>query len=245
MKTTKNNVTVYIGHSAPTTPQANDITGFAYDMTVAYGTGKIYRYYRRTPVKGKTNNQLDLLAMVFALQALKQPANVTFVTDSRYILETFGKLRKYVQAGWKTRTGSEVANQDGWKCLIATAKKGGHHFAIEKAEGLSVYQVSNCHLESKKAVNLRLMEELQSKAKAAPTPEAKAAPSPSAKSEPAPKAAQTPQAVQELPASKRGDIPRAQLEQLHEEALSEHKPLTKNEQLMLDLQMKGKERFSE
>lgn len=245
MKAIKTNVTVYIGHSAPTTPETEDIVGFAYDMTVVYGNGKSYRYHRCTPVKGKTNNQLDLLAMVFSLQALKQPATVTFVTDSKYILDTFKKLRKYVQDGWKTRTGSEVANQDGWKCLIDTAKKGGHHFAIEKAEGLSVYQVSNCHLEANKAINLRLMEDLQPKAKAVPTPEAKAAPSPSAKSEPAPKAAQTPQAVQELPASKRGDIPRAQLEQLHEEALSEHKPLTKNEQLMLDLQMKGKERFSE
>ena len=237
MKAIKTNVTVYIGHSAPTTPKADEVVGFAYDMTVAYGNGKSYRYHRCTPVKGKTNNQLDLLAMVFALQALKQPATVTFVTDSKYVLDTFGKLRKYVQAGWKTRTGSEVANQDGWQCLIDTAKKGGHFFAIEKAEGLSFYQVSNCHLEAKKAVNLRLMAELQ--------PKAKAAPSPSAKSEPAPKAAQTPQAAQGLPASKRGDIPRAQLEQLHEEALSEHKPLTKNEQLMLDLQMKGKERFSE
>ena len=237
MKAIKTNVTVYIGHSAPTTPKADEVVGFAYDMTVAYGNGKSYRYHRCTPVKGKTNNQLDLLAMVFALQALKQPATVTFVTDSKYVLDTFGKLRKYVQAGWKTRTGAEVANQDGWKCLVTTAKRGGHHFAIEKAEGLSFYQVSNCHLEAKKAVNLRLMAELQ--------PKAKAAPSPSAKSEPAPKAAQTPQAAQGLPASKRGDIPRAQLEQLHEEALSEHKPLTKNEQLMLDLQMKGKERFSE
>ena len=228
MKNTKNNVTVYIGHSAPTTPKTEDIVGFAYDMTVTYSNGKSYRYHRYTPVKGKTNNQLDLLAMVFALQALKQPTTVTFVTDSKYLVDTFEKLRKYVQAGWKTRTGSEVANQDGWKCLISTAKKGGHHFAIEKAEGLSVYQVSNCHLEAKKAVNLRLMAELQ----------------PEAKATPAPRMAQTPQPVQELPASKREDIPREQLEQLFQEA-SEKKPLSKDEQFMLTLQKKAKERFAE
>ena len=244
MKAIKTNVTVYIGHSAPTTPGEGDITGFAYDMTVADSNGKTCRCHRYTPVKGKTNNQLDLLAMVFALQALKQPATVTFVTDSKYLVDTFGKLRKYVQAGWKTRTGSEVANQDGWKCLIDTAKKGGHFFAIEKAEGIAGYQVSNCHLEAKKAVNLRLMAELQPKAKTAPTQEAKAAPSPSAKAAPAPRTAQTPQPVQELPASKREDIPRAQLEQLYEEA-SEKKPLSKDEQFMLDLQEKAKKRFSE
>ena len=245
MKAIKTNVTVYIGHSAPTTPKADEVVGFAYDMTVTYSNGKSYRYYRYTPVKGKTNNQLDLLAMVFALQALKQPATVTFVTDSKYVLDTFGKLRKYVQAGWKTRTGSEVANQDGWKCLITTAKRGGHHFAIEKAEGIAGYQVSNCHLEAKKAVNLRLMAELQPKAKTAPAQEAKAALSPSAKAAPAPRTAQTPQPVQELPASKRDDIPQERLEQLHMEALVEQKPLTKGERFLFDLQKKAKERFSE
>ena len=244
MKKNKINVTVYIGHSAPTTPKAGEIVGFAYDMTVTYGNGKSYRYHRCTPVKGKTNNQLDLLAMVFAMQALKQPASVTFVTDSKYILETFKKLRKYIQAGWKTRTGSEVANQEGWQCLIDEAKKGGHFFAIEKAEGLSVYQVSNCHLEAKKAVNLRLMAELQPEAKATPAQEAKAAPSPSAKAAPAPRTAQTPQPEQELPASKREDIPREQLEQLYK-AASEKKPLSKDEQFMLTLQKKAKERFAE
>ena len=256
--TTNTNVTVFLGHSAPTTPEDNEVVGFAYDMTVTYGNGKSYRYYRKTPVLGKTNDQLDLLAMVFALRALKKPATVTFVTDSRYILDTFAKLRKYVQAGWKTRTGSEVANKEGWQCIIDTAKKGGHHFAIVKADGLAAYQVSNCHLEAKKAVNLRLMAELQLKAKSEPSLEAKNTSSLSAKSEPAPKAAQLaePQAdnkeEQLAPDNDPFGIP--EIPELPEEAAPEleppkeeqqEMPFTNEELFMLGLQKKAKERFGE
>lgn len=256
--TTKTNVTVFLGHSSPTTPKEKEVVGFAYDMTVTYGNGKPYRYCRNTPVLGKTNNQLDLLAMVFALRALKKPATVTFVTDSKYVLDTFAKLRKYVQAGWKTHTGSEVANKEGWQCLINTAKKGGHHFAIVKAEGLAVYQVSNCHLEAKKAINLQLIADAATMAKAASSPEAKAPSSLSAKSELAQKAAQPaqPQAdnKEEQPAP--GDDPFGipEIPELPEEAApaleppkeeQQEMPLTEEELFMLGLQKKAKERFSE
>lgn len=267
--TSKTKVTVFIGHSAPTTPNPDEIVGFSYDLTVTYGNGKSYRYYRNTPVLGKTNNQLDLLAMVFAMQALKQPANILFVTDSKYILDTFAKLRDYVRAGWKTRTGAEVANKKGWQCLIDTAKKGGHHFSIEKAEGVDAFQVSNCHLEAKKAVNLQLIANAAIEAKASPVreakvkpePEAKAAPAPEAKVKPEPKAAQP---APDLPASPRDDIPREQLEQLLAATLGAEpsspegaeipeipadaepeKPFSKEERFMLDLKKKARERFPE
>lgn len=258
LKSTNSCVTVFLGHAAPTTPKARDVVGFAYDMTVTYGNGKSCRYYRNTPVVGKTNNQLDLLAMVFALRALRKPATVTFVTDSKYILDTFAKLRKYVQAGWKTRTGSEVANKEGWQCLIDTAKKGGHHFAIVKAEGLAVYQVSNCHLEAKKAINLQLIADATTMAKAASSPEAKATSSLSAKSELAQKAAQPaqPQAdnKEEQPAPDDDPFGIPELPELPEEAApalespkeeQQKMPFTKEELFMLGLQKKAKKRFGE
>ncbi len=250
---TKTNVTVYIGHAATTTPKTDEIVGFAYDMTVTYGNGKSYRYNRCTPVIGKTNNQLDLLAMVFALRALKKPGNVTFVTDSKYLLDTFSKLRKYFQDGWKTRTGSEVANKEAWQCLIDTAKKGRHHFAIQKAEGAAIYQVGNCHLEAKKAVNLRLIADLAAnKAKSAPAAEIKSTSSLSAKAELAPKAAQ-PVQQQEQPESDVDPFDVPEIPELPEEATPEHDlpkeeqqeiPFTKEELFMMSLQKKAKERFA-
>lgn len=262
-------VTVFIGHAAPTTPKPDEIVGFAYDMTVAYGNGKEYRYHRCFPVKGKTNNQLDLLAMVFSLRELKKPATVSFITGSKYILDTFAKLREYIQAGWKTRTGSEVANKEAWQCLIDTAKKGGHFFAIGEAVGAATYKVSNCHLEAKKAVNLQLIANATIEAKASPVreakvkpePEAKAAPAPEAKVKPEPKAAYP---APDLPASPRDDIPREQLEQLRAAALGAEpsspegaeipeipadaepeKAFSKEERFMLDLKKKARERFPE
>lgn len=210
------NVTVHIGHSAPTTPKTDELVGFSYSLTDFVGKSKQEKNFS-TACTGRSGNVLQLLAMVMAMSQLKKPANVTFVTDCQYILDTFAKLRTYVQAGWKTRTGTGVKNKEAWQCLIGTAKKGGHRFSIVKAEGLDAYKVDNCHLEAKKAINYQAIANLAPSVKAAPTPEAKTTSSLSSKSEPASKEAQT---VPALPENKMEDIPKEKLEQLHMDALT-------------------------
>ena len=50
-----------------------------------------------------TNNQMELLAVISGLEALKRPSNLLIVTDSRYVMDGIQKwLAGWKRNGWKT-----------------------------------------------------------------------------------------------------------------------------------------------
>ena len=69
-----------------------------------------------------TNNRMELLAAIMALEALKQPCRVVLSTDSQYVQKGIGEwLPNWVRRGWKTAAGAPVKNQDLWQRLHAAA----------------------------------------------------------------------------------------------------------------------------
>ena len=76
--------------------------------------------FRRT-----TNNRMELLACIAALETLKAPANVILHSDSRYVVNGIDKgwARKWRANGWM-RTESEAAqNADLWAELLDLCNK--------------------------------------------------------------------------------------------------------------------------
>ena len=72
-----------------------------------------------------TNNRMELLAAIRALQALKRPCSVELHTDSSYLRNAFaqGWLENWQRNGWRTKGGKgKVLNQDLWQELIHLAK---------------------------------------------------------------------------------------------------------------------------
>ena len=71
-----------------------------------------------------TNNRMELLAVIRALQALAQPATVDLFTDSQYVkngIETW--IHTWRRNGWKTADRKPVKNADLWRDLeVATAR---------------------------------------------------------------------------------------------------------------------------
>ena len=67
-----------------------------------------------------TNNRMELLAAMKALQALKMPCIVNLYTDSSYLRNAFEKkwLQQWQRNGWKTRKQQKVLNQDLWQELL-------------------------------------------------------------------------------------------------------------------------------
>ena len=66
-----------------------------------------------------TNNRMELTAAVQALQALNQPCQVDFYTDSEYLRRGITEwLPEWKRRGWK-RKGGILANQDLWQALEA------------------------------------------------------------------------------------------------------------------------------
>jgi ribonuclease HI len=69
-----------------------------------------------------TNNRMELLAAIMALEALKGPCEVVLSTDSQYVQKGIGEwLPAWIRRGWKTAGGEPVKNRDLWERLQAAA----------------------------------------------------------------------------------------------------------------------------
>ncbi len=69
-----------------------------------------------------TNNRMELMAAIEALNALKKPCRVTLSTDSRYVMDGLTKwIRGWQRNGWKTADRKPVKNADLWQRLLDAA----------------------------------------------------------------------------------------------------------------------------
>ena len=71
-----------------------------------------------------TNNRMELMAAIEALNALKRPCAVTLSTDSRYVM---GGLTKWIHGwkrnGWRTADKKPVKNAELWQALLEAAAR--------------------------------------------------------------------------------------------------------------------------
>ena len=69
-----------------------------------------------------TNNRMELMAAIAALELLKRPCRVTLWTDSTYVRDGITKWVKGWKArGWKTASREPVKNVDLWQRLDSAA----------------------------------------------------------------------------------------------------------------------------
>jgi ribonuclease HI len=65
-----------------------------------------------------TNNRMELLAAINALEALERPSTLTVITDSAYVKGgVTGWIHGWKRNGWKTSTRKPVKNEDLWRRL--------------------------------------------------------------------------------------------------------------------------------
>lgn len=69
-----------------------------------------------------TNNRMELMAAIAALEALNQPCEIELFSDSVYLVKAFTEhwIDKWIKSGWK-RGKDPVKNIDLWKRLLAAA----------------------------------------------------------------------------------------------------------------------------
>ena len=69
-----------------------------------------------------TNNRMELMAAISALEALKEPCDATLHTDSQYVRQGITLwMPNWVRRGWKTSGGDPVKNRDLWERLNVAA----------------------------------------------------------------------------------------------------------------------------
>ena len=71
-----------------------------------------------------TNNRMELLAVIEALQSLTQPTQARVYTDSQYVQKGISEwIHSWKQRGWKTAGKDPVKNEDLWRRLDALVAK--------------------------------------------------------------------------------------------------------------------------
>ena len=71
-----------------------------------------------------TNNRMELMAAIAALEALRQPCAVTLYTDSNYVRQGLTEwLPQWRARQWRVADKNPVKNQDLWVRLDAAAQR--------------------------------------------------------------------------------------------------------------------------
>lgn len=86
-----------------------------------WGSVMLYKGHRKEMSGGErltTNNRMELLAVVRALESLKRPCKVTIHTDSTYVMKGITEwIDAWKARQWKTASKKPVKNVDLWQAL--------------------------------------------------------------------------------------------------------------------------------
>ncbi|MDU8943981.1 ribonuclease HI [Ovoidimarina sediminis] len=81
-----------------------------------------------------TNNRMELLAAITALETLERAAAVTIITDSTYVKNgVTGWIYSWKKNGWRTAARKPVKNEDLWRRLDAAQER--HRVTWEWVKG--------------------------------------------------------------------------------------------------------------
>ncbi len=73
---------------------------------------------------GTTNNRMELMAAISALEALKRPCEIELHTDSEYLRQGVTQwIHNWKRNGWRTADKKPVKNEDLWKRLDEALKR--------------------------------------------------------------------------------------------------------------------------
>ena len=74
--------------------------------------------------KNTTNNQMELLAPIKAIQKFKKKSEISIFTDSTYVKDGITTwIKQWEKNGWKTASKKPVKNKDLWKKLKNLSSK--------------------------------------------------------------------------------------------------------------------------
>lgn len=108
--------------------------------------------------RSTTNNRMEIMGAIKGLESLKEPCDVTIVTDSQYLVNAVEKgwARKWKANGWMRNNKDKALNHDLWEKLLQLLSKHtvrfqwvrGHngHAENERCDELAVAAASGGNL---------------------------------------------------------------------------------------------------
>lgn len=111
-----------------------------------YGAVLIYKNKKKeisSAEENTTNNRMELLAAIKALELLKEPCEVELYSDSAYMVNAFiqGWVENWEQNHFRGSDKKEIKNIDLWQTLINLTKK--HKVEFIKVKGHADNELNN------------------------------------------------------------------------------------------------------
>lgn len=126
-KQIKKEVIIYTDGACSGNPGAG-----GYGAVLLYGDKRkeLSQGYRMT-----TNNRMEVLAVIKALEILKGQCSVTLYSDSKYVVDAIEKgwVKKWKANGWKRNQKEMASNIDLWERLLQLLEK--HHVVFHWVKG--------------------------------------------------------------------------------------------------------------
>ena len=98
--------------------------GYGSILTFVDSNGNYHEKELTAGYSNTTNNRMELMAAIAALEALKRPSEVVLYSDSKYLTDAFNQkwIEGWIKANWKQNTKNPVKNIDLWKRLLEAQK---------------------------------------------------------------------------------------------------------------------------
>lgn len=108
-----------------------------------YGIVMLYKGVRKELSQGyrvTTNNRMEMLAVIKALECLKEPCQVTLYSDSKYVVDsiTKGWVYGWKKRGWIKSDKKKALNVDLWERLLPLLEKHQVEFIWVKGHAENV-----------------------------------------------------------------------------------------------------------
>ena len=111
-------VTIYTDGAARGNPEGPGGYGAVLEYVDSRGTlhtRELSQGYEKT-----TNNRMELMAAIAALETLNRPCAVTLYSDSQYLVNAFNQhwVDNWIRKGWKRSQNQPVLNRSLWERLL-------------------------------------------------------------------------------------------------------------------------------
>lgn len=97
-----------------------------YGVVIKYEdkSGKETRLEMKEAFRETTNNRMELLGAIVALEKLKEPCKVTLTSDSKYLVNAFNEnwIENWIKKDFRRGKVDEVKNIDLWERIINLSK---------------------------------------------------------------------------------------------------------------------------
>lgn len=121
-----------------------------------YGSVLLFGEVRKELSEGfllTTNNRMEMLAVIKALEALKEPCSVEVISDSKYVVDAVEKgwAKKWEQNGWYRNKKEKASNIDLWERLLELLSIHSVKFTWVKGHAENV-ENEKCDLLAREAI---------------------------------------------------------------------------------------------